>query len=84
VWSAYLTERANSVDIRIRVVKVDGTPPTGERLVLDEPVTPNVRGAQIFQRRFRPSEMLDGPGIYFVRYVRGTEILSQGSLEITT
>jgi hypothetical protein len=84
VWSAHLTERANSVDLRIHVFKVDGTPPTGERLVLDEAVTPLVRGAQIFERRIQPSEVLDGPGLYIVRYVRGTDILSQGALEITT
>jgi hypothetical protein len=84
VWSAYLTDRADSADLRIQVFKVDGTPPTGERLVLDAAVTPRVRRAQIFQRRIRPSEALDGPGLYVVRYVRGTDILSQGSLEITS
>ena len=84
IWSAYLTERTDSADLRIQIFKVDGTPPTGERLVFDEPVTPLVQGAQIFQRRIRPSEALDGPGVYVVRYVRGTDILSQGSLEITS
>lgn len=83
VWSAFLTQPANSADLRVQVFKVDGTPPTGERLVLDKAVTPVVSGGQIYQRRIRPSNALDGPGVYVVRYVRGTEILSEGSLEIT-
>jgi hypothetical protein len=84
VWSAFLTEPADSVDLHVQVFKVDGTPPNGERLILDEAVTPLLRGAQVFQRRIRPSDALDGPGIYVVRYLRGTDILSQGSMEITT
>jgi hypothetical protein len=84
VWSAYLTTPADSVDLRVQIFKVDGTPPAGERLVQDDPVTPVARGAQIFQRRIRPADVLDGPGIYVVRYVRGTDILAQGSLEITS
>ena len=59
IWSAYLTDRADGADLRIQIFKVDGTPPTGERLVFDEPVTRLVQGAQIFQRRIRPSESLD-------------------------
>jgi hypothetical protein len=84
IWSAFLTQPANSTDLHVQVFKVDGTPPTGERLVLDEAVTPVAVESQIFQRRIRPSEALDGPGIYVVRYVRGAEILSEGSMEITT
>ena len=83
VWSAFLTERADSIELRVHIVKLDGTPPSGERLIADEAVTPLVRGAQIFERRILPSEQLDGPGIYAIRYVRGTQILSEGSLEIT-
>ena len=84
VWSAFLTAPADSIELRVQIFKVDGTPPNGERLITDDAVAPVVRGAQIFQRRIRPADTLDGPGIYVVRYVRGTEILSQGSLEITT
>ena len=83
IWSAYLTQPANSIDLRVQVFKLDGTPPTGERLILDEPVTPLEQDAQVFQRRIRPSEVLDGAGLYVVRYVRGTEILSEGQVEIT-
>ena len=83
VWSAYLTQPANSIDLRVQVFKLDGTPPTGERLILDEAVTPLAQDAQIFQRRIRPSEVLDGAGLYVVRYVRGTAILSEGQVEIT-
>ena len=75
---------ANSVDLRVQIFKVDETASTGERLILDEAVTPLVQQAQVFQRRIRPSEVLEGVGVYVVRYVRGTEILSQGSVEITT
>jgi hypothetical protein len=84
IWSAFLTEPANSIDLRIQIFKVDGTPPTGERLILDEAVVTAAQGGQIFQRRIQPSEVLDGPGIYVVRYMRGPDILSQGSLEITS
>jgi hypothetical protein len=83
-WSAYLVEPASSVDLRVQIYKLDGTAPTGERLISDEPVTPLVTGAQVFQRRLRPADALDGPGIYVVRYVRGTEIVSQGAVEITS
>jgi hypothetical protein len=83
VWSAYLSQRADSAELRVHVFKVDGTPPTGERLIADEAVTPLVQGAQIFERRISPADIFEGPGIYVVRYVRGTDILSQGSLEIT-
>ena len=82
-WSAYLTQPANSIDLRVQVFKLDGTPSTGERLILDEAVTPLVQNTQLFQRRIRPSEVLDGAGLYVVRYVRGTEILSEGRVEIT-
>jgi hypothetical protein len=82
-WSGYLVEPANSVDLRVQIYKVDGTPPNGERLISDEAVTPFVTGAQLFQRRIRPADAMDGPGVYVVRYVRGSQIMSQGWLEIT-
>jgi hypothetical protein len=83
VWSAYLAERADSAELRVNIYKIDGTPPTGERLIVDDEVTPLVLDAQIFERRIQPREVLDGPGIYVVRYVRGTEVLSEGAVEIT-
>jgi hypothetical protein len=83
VWSAFLTELADSDQLRIQILKLDETAIGGETLISDEPVTPIVHGAQIFQRRFRAQATLDGPGLYVVRYLRNTDLLSEGFLEIT-
>jgi hypothetical protein len=82
VWSAFLSERADSADLLVRITKMDSTAIGGERVISDSPVTPLVRGAQIFQNRIRPGQDLEGPGVYAVRYFRGEEILSEGFLEI--
>jgi hypothetical protein len=80
-WSAHLTERANSADLRIETSKVD--PETGaEEVVLEEEVRPRVSGAQIFLRRLRPDRVLDGPGVYVVRYLRGDTVMAEGSFEV--
>jgi hypothetical protein len=84
VWSAYLTERADSAELRIQISKLDSAEVSGERLISDSAVTPDVRNAQIFQSRIRPQNGLDGPGVYVVRYVRGTDVLAEGFVEITT
>lgn len=83
VWSAFLTARADSLDLRIRILKMDNTAIGGERLILETEVTPLVRDAQIFQDRIRPQAVLDGPGVYVVRYLLGEDVLSEGFLEIT-
>ena len=83
VWSAFLTERADSAELRIHILKIDPAVVGGERLIVDEEVTPLVINAQIFSRRLRPQALLDGPGVYVVRYLRGTDLLSEGYLEIT-
>jgi hypothetical protein len=83
VWSAFLSERADSIDLLVRITKLDSTAIGGERIISDSPVTPLVRGAQIFQNRIRTARDLEGPGVYAVRYFRGEEILSEGFLEIT-
>ncbi len=83
VWSAFLTERADSIELRVHVLKIDGAAVGGERLIIDSEVTPIVRDAQIFSRRLRPEAVLEGPGVYVVRYLRGTDVLSEGFLEIT-
>jgi len=77
-WSAYLIEPANSDDLAVRVFKLDPAAAEGERLVREEEVTPSVRGAQIFLRRIRPGQLLDGPGVYVVRYMRGDTVISEG------
>ncbi|MGI8928946.1 MAG: hypothetical protein ACR2H0_05715 [Candidatus Limnocylindrales bacterium] len=84
VWSAFLTARADSVDLLIRILKMDNTAIGGERLISEEAVTPVVVGAQIFQDRIRPQVALDGSGIYVVRYLRGEVVLSEGFVEITS
>ena len=83
VWSAFLFEPTDSVDLLVRISKMDPTQIGGELVISDSPVTPLVRDGQIFQNRIRPGADLSGPGIYAVRYLRGEEILSEGFLEIT-
>ncbi len=77
-WSAHLSEPANSVDLRLRISKLDPTAPGGELLVSDDQVTPIVTDGQLFTRRIRPAGALSGPGVYVVRYVRGDQLMSEG------
>jgi hypothetical protein len=77
-WSAYLTEPANSADLQVRVLKLDAAVETGERLISEAGVQPLVQGAQRFGRRIKPARVLDGPGIYVVRCVRGETVMSEG------
>jgi hypothetical protein len=80
-WSAHLTTRANSVDLGIEISRVD--PATGsEQLVREEAVRPRANDVQIFLRRIRPDQALEGPGIYVVRYVRGDTVMSEGYFEV--
>jgi len=78
VWSAYLSEIANSEELHIQVLKLDQDVIGGETLITDEPVTPLVTNAQLFQQKIRPQQDLSGPGLYVVRYLRNTDILSEG------
>lgn len=79
VWSAQLTDVADSTELRIHVLKLDPDAPDGQRLLREDPVRPNARAAQLFLRNVRVASVTDGPGLYTVRYVRGTDILSEGS-----
>lgn len=79
VWSAYLTEPANSVDLRIRMLRLDATKPSGQALVHEDAVKPDVRSTQVFFRRLKPIGSSEGPGLYTIEYVRGQEILATGS-----
>jgi hypothetical protein len=83
VWSAYLSEVANSEELHIQILKLDSEVIGGETLVSDDPVLPAVVNAQLFQRKIRPSADLDGPGLYVVRYLRNTDILSEGFFLVT-
>jgi hypothetical protein len=79
VWSAYLTERADSADLRVVVLKLDQSAPDGQRVLSESEVRPSANDVQRFLRRLRVSSIIDGPGLYTVRYVRGDVILSEGS-----
>jgi hypothetical protein len=83
VWSAYLTDTANSSDLRIVVLKLDPEAPDGQRLVAEDDVRPVANGVQRFLRRLRIGTIIDGPGLYTVRYLRGTEIMSEGSFLVS-
>jgi hypothetical protein len=78
-WSAHLTEPADSDDLRFHVAKLDPEAEGGERLIHDDEVQPDVDNVQIFARRFRASRYLEGAGVYVVRYLRGDEIMAEGS-----
>lgn len=82
IWSAFLTARADSPDLRLRIYRLDTSAVGGEAPISDDEVVPLVRNAQIFQLRLRPDVALDGPGIYVVRYVRGVELMSEGYFQV--
>ena len=79
VWSAYLTEPANSADLRIRILKLDASRPSGQVLVREDLVKPDATGVQIFFRRLRAIGATDGTGLFTIEYVKGDQILSTGS-----
>lgn len=82
-WSAFLTASANSVDLRLQIYKQDPSAVGGEVQILDSDVLPVVIHAQLLEHRIRPEVALQGPGIYVVRYVRGTELMSEGYFQVT-
>jgi hypothetical protein len=81
-WSAHLSAPANSVDLNITVDKVDPASGAQER-VHDKNVRPLVTGARLFVTSIRANRVLDGAGIYVVRYVRGDEVMAEGYFEIS-
>ncbi len=82
-WSAFLTAPANSVDLRLQIYKQDPAAVGGEVQILDSAVQPVVVHAQLLEHRIRPDVALQGQGIYVVRYVRGTELMSEGYFQVT-
>ena len=82
VWSADLTEPANSADLKIQIYKLDARQPNGQRLVLTDAVQPVATGAQVFFRRLRPLGATLGTGLFTIEYVRGTDVLATGSFLI--
>ena len=56
VWSAFLSEVADSADLLVRISKIDPAAIGGERVISEAPVTPLVRNAQLFQNRLRAGQ----------------------------
>jgi hypothetical protein len=79
VWSAYLSETADSTDLRIRILKQDASQPSGMALLREDAVKPDVTDAHIFVRHLRPLGSTFGAGLYTIEYVRGDQVLSSGS-----
>lgn len=82
-WSAYLTEPADPSALRMLVLKSEEAAPGGERLIADELVESSFSPAQIYTRKIRAERLLDGPGIYIVRYLRGERLLAEGLFLVT-
>jgi hypothetical protein len=82
VWSADLTEPANSVDMKIQIFKLDASQPDGQRLVRTDEVKPDATGAQVYFRRLRALGATLGAGLFTIEYVRGADVLATGSLLI--
>jgi hypothetical protein len=82
VWSADLTQPANSTDLKIQIYKLDASQPSGQRLVRTDDVKPDATGAQVYFRRLRPLGAALGSGLFTIDYVRGQDILATGSFLI--
>lgn len=80
VVSAELLEPADPSEISVDVYKFDPASLT-EELVRQFDVRARVDSAQRLLRRLRTNR-LDGPGFYLVRYVRGEQVLAEGSFEV--
>jgi hypothetical protein len=83
VWSANLTEPADSADVTARLFKLDDAAPNGERLLSEGGARPQGTAQQLYTRQdINPNRALDGPGTYLVRYVKGEEVLAEGYFEL--
>lgn len=80
-WSAQLTEAPGVPSLLITVSRYD--PATGsETLVREETWEVQNERATIFLRRQRVPQLIDGPGIYVVRYLREDILLAEGYFRI--
>ncbi len=84
VWSAYLPGPEDSVNLEIRVLKLDPVAPDGQRLVRTDQVKPKAKNTERFLRQVRIKRVLDGPGLYTVEYVRDNNVLAIGSFLVVT
>lgn len=82
VWSADLTQQANSSQLKIQIYKLDAGQPSGRRLIRTDDVQPDATGAQIYFRRLRPLGATLGTGLFTIQYVRGEDVLATGSFLI--
>jgi hypothetical protein len=82
-WSAYLIDPVNTADVRVLVLKDDPAAPGGERLVRTDEISPQLTDAQVFVRQVRPTRLLDGPGLYTIRYIRGDRLMAEGQFLVT-
>lgn len=83
VWSAYLSSPADAANLHIEILKIDPSAPNGERVLWNHGLTIKTKGAQIYESYLRTSTALDGPGVYEVQYLRGSELLADGFFEYT-
>lgn len=80
-WSAQLTETAGAPELRITVNEYD--PASGTETLVNEQIWEvENRRATIFLRRHRMPRLVDGPGIYVVRYFRGDILLAEGYFRV--
>lgn len=77
-WSAFLSEPASAAEMLVRVLKLDPAASGGERLISEASLRPGDAGTLHFVRRIRPARVLDGPGVYVVRYVHAETVLAEG------
>lgn len=82
-WSAYLSSPANAADLHVEIFKLDASAQNGKRLLWNHQLTIQAKNAQIYQSYLRTRTALDGPGVYEVQYVRGSDLLSDGFFEFT-
>lgn len=82
VWSAQLTEAAGAPQLTIRLSAFD--PATG----IETPVSETIdqvdnQQSVIFLRRPLMQRLVDEPGIYVLRYLRGEVLLAEGYFRVT-
>jgi hypothetical protein len=76
-WSAQLAEAAGAPELLITVSAYD--PATGAETPVSEESWPvENQQATIFLRRLQMQRLVDGPGVYVVRYMRGDILLAEG------
>ena len=81
VWSAQLTEAAGAPELRVTVSAFD--PGSGSETLVDESIVQvDNQQATIFLRRPLMQRLVDGPGIYVVRYLRGDILLAEGYFRV--